>query len=167
MHSVGLLALRICAGLLFAAHGFPKLFGGKGSSVHPLAQRYLGEGFVRAMERGGPATFSGGLARMGVPAPRQMAVIVGLTEFAGGLLLMAGFATRFTAAALAINMVVAIKLAHWKQGLIGAASGYMYALSMLGGMLAIAGSGAGALSIDRRVAGRVARWRAQRVKVRA
>jgi putative oxidoreductase len=167
MHSAGLLALRVCGGVLFTAHGFPKLFGGRGWAVHPLAQKYLGEGFVRAMERGGPKNFSSGLERMGVPAPRQMAVVVGLTEFLGGLLLITGFATRLAAAALAINMVVAIKLAHWKQGLIGAASGYMYALSMLGGMLALAGSGAGALSLDRRVARRLTRERKRRTSAPA
>jgi putative oxidoreductase len=165
MRSLGLLALRMSAGLLFAAHGFAKLFGGKGRTVPPLAERYLGQGFVNAMERGGPANFAAGLTRMGVPAPRQMALVVGLTEFAGGLCLLAGFATRLTAAALAINMVFAIRLAHWKQGLIGAASGYMYALSMLGGMLAIAGNGAGVLSLDHRVAGWLARPRRTAVPV--
>ncbi len=159
MRSAGLLALRMSAGLLFAAHGFPKLFGGAGRSVSPRVQQYLGQGFAGAMERGGQSNFTASLTRMGVPAPRQMALVVGLTEFVGGLCLLTGFATRLSAAALAVNMVVAIKLAHWKQGLIGAASGYMYALSMLGGMLAIAGSGAGALSLDHRVGGWLARRR--------
>lgn len=166
MRSAGLLALRMSAGMLFAAHGFPKLFGGKGKPVHPLAERYLGQGFVGAMERGGPTNFSAGLTRMGVPAPKQMALVVGLTEFLGGMCLITGFATRLAAAALAINMVMAIKLAHWKQGMIGSASGYMYGLSMLGGMLAIAGSGAGGLSLDNacsfdnRLASRLRRRRA-------
>ena len=40
-------------------------------------------------------------------------------------------------------MVVAIKLAHWKQGLIGSASGYMYGLSMLGAVLALLTNGPG------------------------
>ncbi len=157
MRSAGLLALRMATGLLFAAHGFPKLFGGNGRPVPPRAQKYLGQGFAGAMERGGPQNFAASLTRMGVPAPKQMALVVGMTEFVGGLCLLTGFATRAAAAALAVNMVVAIKLAHWKQGMIGAASGYMYGLSMLGGMLAIAGSGAGALSLDHRLAARLPR----------
>jgi putative oxidoreductase len=148
MRSVGLLILRIIAGGLFMAHGYAKLFGGKGRPAHPAVQRYLGEGFVSAMERGGVANFSGGLQRMGVPAPRMMAGVVAATEFFGGLMLIGGVFTRLAAFALAINMVMAIKLAHWKQGLIGSASGYMYALSMLGAVLGLLSNGPGSLSLD-------------------
>jgi putative oxidoreductase len=154
MNSIGLLTMRMTTGVLFAVHGYPKLFGGEGRTVHPLAQRYLGEGFVRAMERGGPGNFAQGLKRMGVPAPGAMAVVVGMTEFVGGLMLVTGVLTRLAALALAVNMVVAIRLAHWKQGMIGSASGYMYGLSMLGAMLALLTNGPGKASID----GNPERW---------
>jgi uncharacterized membrane protein YphA (DoxX/SURF4 family) len=154
MRSVGLLFMRLSAGVLFAVHGYPKLFGGRGTPVHPLAERYLGQGFAQAMERGGVSNFSKGLARMGVPAPEAMAVVVGSTEFVGGLMLITGLFTRFAALALAINMVFAIKLAHWKQGLIGSASGYMYALSMLGAMLGLLFNGPGGWSVE----GNPERW---------
>jgi putative oxidoreductase len=154
MRSIGLLAVRMTTGLLFTAHGYPKLFGGTGRPVHPLAQQYLGEGFVRSMERGGPGNFAQGLKRMGVPAPGMMALVVGVTEFVGGLMLLTGVFTRLAALALAVNMVVAIKLAHWKQGLIGSASGYMYGLSMLGAVLALLTNGPGRASID----GNPERW---------
>ena len=148
MGHVGLLLMRVIAGGLFATHGYPKLFGGQGKAVHPTATRFLGEGFSGAIERGGPANFSASLARLGVPAPKLMAVVVGVTEFVGGLMLITGVFTRLAACALAVNMIVAIKLVHWKQGLIGSASGYMYGLSMLAGMLALLGNGPGALSLD-------------------
>ncbi|MGE0542199.1 MAG: DoxX family protein [Dehalococcoidia bacterium] len=173
MHNLGLLAIRIAAGVLFAAHGYAKLFGGEGKSVHERAQRYLGDGFTQAVARGGPSNFARGLERMGVPAPRFMAFVVGGTEFVGGLLLVFGFLTRPAALGLAVNMVFAIKLAHWKQGLIGSASGYMYALSMLGSMLGLLFLGAGALSADSeavrrlraRAAGEPACWRGSKSRV--
>jgi uncharacterized membrane protein YphA (DoxX/SURF4 family) len=63
-------------------------------------------------------------------------------------MLVCGLLTRAAALGLAVNMVFAIKLAHWKQGMIGSASGYMYALSMLGSMLGLLFLGAGAVSAD-------------------
>ena len=162
MRSLGLLFMRLSAGALFAAHGYPKLFGGRGGAVHPLAQRYLGQGFCQAMERGGVKNFSGALSRMGVPAPGLMAVVVGATEFVGGLLLITGLFTRLAALALAINMVFAIKLAHWKQGLVGSASGYMYALAMLGMMVGLAANGPGGCSVE----GDRERWRGALARAR-
>jgi uncharacterized membrane protein YphA (DoxX/SURF4 family) len=161
MRSAGLLAMRVISGSLFAAHGYAKLFGGKDRPVHPTVKRYLGDGFVQAMERGGVTNFSGGLKRMGVPAPLFMAAVVALTEFVGGLMLITGILTRFAAFALAINMVFAIRLGHWKQGMIGSASGYMYALSMLGGMLGLLANGPGAHSAD----GKQERWFALTPKI--
>jgi putative oxidoreductase len=77
-----------------------------------------------------------------------MAFIVGGTEFVGGVLLVLGLLTRPAALGLAVSMFLAIKLAHWKQGLIGSASGYMYALSMFGSMLGLLFLGAGGVSAD-------------------
>lgn len=154
MRSFGLLVMRITAGCTFAAHGYAKLFGGEGKTVSDPVRRYLGDGFAQAMERGGIANFSRGLERMGVPAPKLMAAVVGGTEFFGGVMLVTGVFTRLAAFALAVNMVVAIKLAHWKQGLIGSASGYMYALSMLGAMVGLFANGPGVLSAD----GNSERW---------
>jgi putative oxidoreductase len=154
MRSIGLLLMRITSGCLFAVHGYAKLFGGEGKSVPPRVRRYLGDGFAQAMERGGVTNFSRGLDRMGVPAPKLMAAVVGATEFFGGVMLITGIFTRVAAFALAVNMVFAIKLAHWKQGLIGSASGYMYALSMLGGMLGLLSTGPGVFSAD----GNPERW---------
>ena len=52
--------MRMTTGLLFTAHGYPQTLRGKGQTGSSLAQQYLGEGFVRAMERGGPGNFARG-----------------------------------------------------------------------------------------------------------
>lgn len=148
MRSLGLLGMRVATGTLFLAHGYAKLFGGPDKTVRPWARRHLGDGFATAVERGGIQSFAASLARMGVPLPRLTAFMVGATEFFGGLMLITGVFTRFVALALAVNMVCAIRLVHWKQGMIGAVSGYMYALSMLGSALGLLFNGPGACSVD-------------------
>jgi uncharacterized membrane protein YphA (DoxX/SURF4 family) len=57
------------------------------------------------------------------------------------------------AAALSINLVVAIKLAHWKNGVVGQ-GGYAYGLSLLGTFTGLLLAGPSALSID----GEPERW---------
>jgi uncharacterized membrane protein YphA (DoxX/SURF4 family) len=78
-------------------------------------QQHLGED-SRRRRRGGPANFSRGLERMGVPAPRILAFVVAGTEFLGGLMLISRRLTRLVALGLAVDVFFAIKLAHWKQG---------------------------------------------------
>lgn len=46
----------------------------------------------------------------GIPFPAASAALSAGTDFVGGLFLMLGFLTRFTAAAMGFNMVVAIAL---------------------------------------------------------
>ncbi|HZQ36513.1 MAG TPA: DoxX family protein [Dehalococcoidia bacterium] len=153
MRAVGLLWMRIVAGGLLAVHGYAKLFGGEEKGVHPLARRYLGPGFEQAVQRGGVRGFSQSLTGLGVPVPGPMAALVGLTEFVGGLLVVTGTLTRLAAAALSINLVVAIKLAHWKHGIVGQ-GGYAYGLSLLGTFVGLLLAGPGALSVD----GEPERW---------
>ena len=147
MRALGLLVVRTISGGLLAVHGYAKLFGGEGKGVHPLARQYLGPGFEQAVQHGGIDGFSRSLATMGVPAPRPMAALVGGTEFIGGLLILSGTFTRLAAAALSINLVVAIKLAHWKNGIVGQ-TGYAYALALLGSFVGLLLTGPGALSVD-------------------
>jgi uncharacterized membrane protein YphA (DoxX/SURF4 family) len=70
-------------------------------------------------------------------------------------MLMFGLLTRLAAFGLAVNMVFAIKLVHWKQGLIGSASGYMYAFSLLGSMLGLLFLGPGSVSADSKASRRL------------
>jgi putative oxidoreductase len=84
--SVGLLSLRIVVGITFLVHGLHKLTDLSG------AERLF-------------TSYS-------IPAPGVMAVVVGVVETEGGLLLIAGLATQLAAAVLAGDMVVALVTAH-------------------------------------------------------
>ena len=117
--SLGLLVLRVGAGLALATHGYPKLFGGEGKQAPGWLVKAVGKNLPAAVERGGPANFSKGLERMQVPMPQVAAYLAALTEFGGGLALALGFATRFITPAIVFNMGVAIRKAHWQTGFTG------------------------------------------------
>ena len=147
MVSFGLFILRLVVGTIFAVHGYPKLFGGRGKPVHPTAQKVLGEGFVQSMEHGGPENFSKMLESMEVPSPRPVATFVGWVEFLGGILLALGLLTRLAAALLVGDMVVAIQKVHAQKGLVGQ-GGFEFALSMLAAALTLFVAGPGKISLD-------------------
>ncbi len=84
----------------------------------------------------------------GIPAPHLLAPFVSGVEFFGGLFLLLGLATRISAGALGITMIVAIKSAKWAdvdslETLLGFDETEYLALFL---WLAIAG--AGAVSLD-------------------
>src|SRR5437868_148765 len=119
MKSLGLLMIRIAAGVVLLAHGYTKLFGGPGKSPpQPLAKAF-GPNFPPAVEHGGPDGFAQALESMHVPQPRVSAYLSGLAEFGGGLSFVLGFRTRAAATAVLFNMATAIRKAHWKNGLYG------------------------------------------------
>jgi len=146
MRDLGLLLLRIVAGITLAAHGYPKLFGGPGKQPHPLLARTMGPNYPAALERSGPG-FVAGLQRMGVPYPEIAAKASGLTEFAGGLALAAGLLTRPVSFAAAFNMGVATWKAHWKNGFYGQ-GGFEFPLLLGTAALTIGLTGPGAISLD-------------------
>ncbi len=119
MVNLGLLALRAGTGVALASHGYPKLFGGEGKQAPDLMNRLYGKNFPAAVERGGPENFSKALDRMGIPNPKTAAYLAGLAEFGGGVALILGCFTRFITTAILINMWVAIRKAHWENGLVG------------------------------------------------
>ncbi|MGD8308721.1 MAG: DoxX family protein [Chromatiales bacterium] len=53
---------------------------------------------------------------IGIPAPELMVWVAGLTELVGGILLVAGLATRWIALPLMFAMAVAAVTAHWENG---------------------------------------------------
>src|SRR6202022_1281163 len=112
MRDLGLLLLRIVAGIILAAHGYPKLFGGPGKRPPQLLARAMGPNYPAAVERRGPG-FVVALEKMGSPNPRAAATASGLAELVGGVALAAGFLTRPAALAVAFNMGVATYKAHW------------------------------------------------------
>ena len=125
----GTLALRLTAGLIFAAHGSQKLFGWFGG--------YGLEGTGQWMQS------------IGLAPGYLMALLAGAAEFFGGLALIVGLLVRPAAVALAFAMLVAIFSVHVGKGLFVAQNGYEFALALLGVALALAISGGGRASIDR------------------
>jgi len=146
MRDLGLLILRITAGVVLVAHGYPKLFGGPGKRPHPLLASTMGPNYPAAVERGGPG-FVAALEKMGVPYPQAAAKASGLAEFVGGLALAAGFLTRPVALATAFNMGVAVYKGHWKNGFYGQ-GGFEFPLLLGASALAVGLTGPGAISID-------------------
>jgi putative oxidoreductase len=131
----GMFLLRMIVGGIFAVHGYPKLFGGAEKTVSPQAKRYIGAGFVQAME-GGPEATKSLLQDIGIPEPELMVSVVGGVEFFGGIMLMLGWLTRLVSLALIVDMVVAIKKVHWKDGLTGP-GGYEFPLALAAACLAV------------------------------
>ena len=125
--SSGLLLLRVVVGLAMFAHGAQKLFGWFG-----------GHGPQ------GPAGFFGSL---GFRRPLAMAIMAGLSE-AAGLLLVLGFLTPAAALAVASVMVVAIGSVHAKNGFFATSGGYEYNLLIWAVAVALAATGPGRFSID-------------------
>lgn len=147
LSDLALLACRLIVGAIFVAHGYPKLFGGQGKRISPEVARYLGQGFVQAVERGSPAGFAPAIENLGLSKPLAWAWLVGCLEFFGGIMLAIGWLSRVTALLLAIEMTVAIARVHWRNGLMGQ-GGFEFPLAMLGSCLALAGIGPGRISID-------------------
>jgi putative oxidoreductase len=146
MKDLGLLLLRLVAGVTLAAHGYPKLFGGPGKQPHPLLVKTMGPNYPGAVERSGPG-FAAGLEKMGVPYPELAAKASGITELGGGLALAAGFMTRPIGLAAAFNMGVAAWKAHGPKGFYGQ-GGYEFPLLLGTVALTLSLTGPGVISVD-------------------
>ena len=121
----GLLLLRIGVGVIFVGHGAQKLFGS------------FGGGGLQ-----GTAQFFGSI---GYRRPRLMAVVAGLAELGGGLLLIAGLLTPFASLLIATVMLNAIATVVFPKGFLG---GYEFELMLLTVVVALAATGPGRLSLD-------------------
>jgi putative oxidoreductase len=121
----GLLLLRLFVGLLFAAHGAQKLFGWFGG--------------------GGPQGTAGFFASLGYRRPGTMAIVTGLSELGGGLMLAAGFLTPLASFLLATVMLNAIITVVFPKGFLG---GYEFELTLLVAAIALAATGPGEISLD-------------------
>lgn len=129
------LALRLPAGIIFAAHGSQKLFGALGG--------YGLEGTGQWM------------ASIGLEPGYLMALAAGSAEFFGGIALLIGLLTRPAAFVLAITMLVAIVSVHIQNGLFMSNNGYEFGLSLLAIAVALVFNGAGAVSVDRLISQRL------------
>ena len=80
--------------------------------------------------------------------PPELAIIIGLLEFIGGLAILLGVFTRISAGLLAINMIGAILQVKLAKGFIG---GYELDLLYLAIMISLMLTGPGNLSIEKNV----------------
>jgi len=127
MHE-GLLALRLVAGLIMAAHGAQKLFGWFGG--HGIA---------------GTGHFFEGL---GFRPGRFFAAAAGVSEFLGGLLIAAGFLGPIGPVLVLATMIVAVVTVHWPHGLFATTNGAELPLVYAAVATAFVFTGPGAYSLD-------------------
>jgi putative oxidoreductase len=102
------------------AHGYSKVFGG----FHQFASY---------------------LSNLGLPW--WTAFFSTGAEFGGGILLIVGLLTRFAAAAVLIDMAVAIWKVHWRIGLLGE-HGYQFPIALAAIAFALIFLGGGPISLD-------------------
>ncbi|WP_201448541.1 DoxX family protein [Candidatus Nitrosocosmicus agrestis] len=114
------LPLRIMAGIAFILHGLPKFGDLLGT-----------QGFF---------------ASVGIPA--EMALIIGLLEVVGGILLIVGLITRITAILFTIEMICAILIVKAGNGFMGQ-GGFEVDLLLMSIAISLALSGPGRVSIER------------------
>ena len=126
------LALRLPAGIIFAAHGAQKLFGWFGG--------YGLEGTGQFM------------ASQGLEPGVLMALLAGSAEFFGGLALIFGVLVRPAAAVLAFTMLIAGVVVHGSAGLFLSNGGYEFALALFSASLALVFLGGGRWSADQTLA---------------
>ncbi len=127
MADIGLLILRLVVGLLLAGHGAQKLFG-----------MFGGPGLKGT---------SGWLGSMGLRPAGIWAILAGLSEFGGGVLLALGLLTPFGAVGVVAAMLMAVLLAH-RQALWVTDGGMEYNLVLIATAVALAFTGPGQFSLD-------------------
>ena len=114
------LPLRIIAGIGFMIHGLPKLLD--------------------------ITNTQSSFTNMGLPP--ELAVIIGLLEFIGGLAILLGILTRIAAGLLAIDMIGAILSVKLSKGFIG---GFELDLLYLAIMISLILTGPGNISIEKNI----------------
>ncbi len=125
---LGLLLLRVVVGLLMAGHGAQKLFGWFGGP--------------------GLAGLQGWLTSLGLRPASFWALMAGLAEFGGGLLLALGLLSPFGEMGIIAAMIMAILLGHWGNGLWAQNNGSELPLLNLTAALFFAIVGPGRYSLD-------------------
>ncbi len=129
---LGLAILRVVVGVIFVAHGAPKLFGG--------------------ME--GTAAFFGSI---GIPLPLAAAWGIALLEFLGGMSLIVGLAVSPVSLLLILHMLAGIVLVHAPNGfyVVGpGAGGIEFNLLLVASLLMLVFGGPGLAALDARRAPR-------------
>lgn len=118
--------LRAVIGIIIFVHGWGKLASG----------------------HAGVATFFG---KLGLPAPDLLAYCAMFLETAGAACIVIGLFTRFFAAALAIEMLIALLAVHLAKGFGVGHGGYEYVLLIGIVLFSIAIQGGGRYSVDAKI----------------
>ncbi|MDP2605514.1 MAG: DoxX family protein [Deltaproteobacteria bacterium] len=136
--SYAILIVRVVLGVIFFAHGAQKVLGWFGGY--------------------GLKGTTGHFTSMGMPL--ALAYLVCFVEFLSGIGLIVGFLARLCGLGVAAVMLGAMVTVHWQHGFFlnaelkpGKGHGIEFTLALLAMGLAILIAGAGALSIDRVIAG--------------
>jgi putative oxidoreductase len=133
------LVLRVMLGIVFYFHGMQK-----------LTTMYGGYGFTGTM-----GFFTG---KLGIPA--FFAFLAILAEGIGWAGLMSGLLTRVAAFGITVNMIVAVYLLHWQNGIFAnwfgnqKGEGFEFHLLAIAIGIALMIKGGGALSVDRALSGK-------------
>lgn len=119
------LVLRVVVGAIFAMHGYQKL-----------------------TMMGVPGV-SGFLGMLGFPMPDVFAVLLIAAELGGGILLILGLWTHWTAKILAFVSIVALVTVHLSKGFF--LPGYEFILLILAASVSVMITGAGKYSLDHKM----------------
>ncbi|OAB34929.1 oxidoreductase [Paenibacillus macquariensis subsp. defensor] len=126
--ALGLLIIRLVVGLSFMAHGAQKLFGWFGGY--------------------GPKGTGGWMESIGMKPGVVMAVMAGIMELMGGLMLASGLFTVIGAVFIVATMLGAIVKVHGPNGYLATANGYEYNVLLIAVSVGLALIGAGDYSLD-------------------
>jgi putative oxidoreductase len=110
-----------------------------------LALSMIVHGYQKLVPHGALNHFAHYVVTLGLPY--WLGYVSAYTEFVGGMLLVIGLLTRFAAAMIAINMLVALFTVGIHQGF--GIYNYIIALAAIAIMLVV--YGAGAMALDRRI----------------
>jgi putative oxidoreductase len=125
---LGRLIARLIVGGLFFGHGTQKLFGWFGGP--------------------GPEGTEAMMDKLDMHPPREQALLASWAETAGGAMLVLGFLTPLSAAALTGSMITAIRKVHLPNGLWAMNQGYEYNLALIATLAALLDGGPGKPSLD-------------------
>lgn len=125
---IGVLIIRLVLGLTMASHGTQKLFGWFGGH--------------------GPAGTGRFLEQLGFVPGRRNALLAGLVETGGGLLLALGLVTPLAAALVFSVMGVAVFSVHLPKGFFNQNGGCEYNIVLGFSAVGVAFAGAGPVSLD-------------------
>jgi putative oxidoreductase len=136
--SWAIFVMRVVLGIIFFAHGAQKVLGWFGGYGLQATAKHFNS--------------------MGLPLPLAYAVC--FVEFLSGIGLFVGFLARLCGLGVAAVMMGAMATVHWQHGFFlnvelkpGKGHGIEYTLALLAMAIAILIAGAGALSVDRLIAG--------------